>query len=55
MSEQTQQRFNELMQTLEELRLSLSIDSLSDEERFLTQVIIDDIEAELFEYGLKFH
>lgn len=52
--EQTQARFNYLMETLEEERMSLILDELTPQEKEATEAIIGDLEAELSEYGLKF-
>jgi len=50
---QTQERFNYLMETLDEQRMSILLDDLTPEEREATNAIIADLEAELEEYGLN--
>ncbi len=52
--EQTQARYNYLMESLEEERMSLMQDELTPQEKEATEAIIADLEAELSEYGLKF-
>ena len=51
---QTQERFNYLMETLDEQRMSILLDVLTPEERKATDAIIADLEAELEEYGVNF-
>ncbi|SDX02991.1 hypothetical protein [Nitrosomonas oligotropha] len=51
--ELSQKRFNELMTLRSDYNLALQLGGMSLEETERTQLLLDDINAELEEYGLK--
>ena len=52
--QQSQERFNYLLQTLDQYRMSINLDELTPQEREANDAIIAHLEAELSKYGLKF-
>lgn len=50
---QSQERFNEIMEALDELRISIILDQPNPEEKENIEALIRDLEVELEEYGLK--
>ncbi len=50
---QSQERFNEIMEALDNLRMSIILDRPSPEEKEITEALIRDLEVELEEYGIK--
>ena len=49
--ELSQQRFNELMKLRSDYNLALQLGGMSPEETERTQLLLDDINTELEEYG----
>ena len=50
---QSQERFNEIMEALDELRMSLILEHPNTQEKENIEALIHDLEVELEEYGFK--
>ena len=49
----SQERFNEIMEALDDLRMSIILDQPNTEEKEITEALIRDLEVELEDYGIK--